>query len=388
VSVTAAEGFVAAGGSVGIKPGGVPDMAVVATADGRPVPAAGVFTRNLAAAAPVQVSREHLHASGAMAAAVVLTSGNANAATGEPGIVAARQLCEAVAAGVGCETAEVLVCQTGLIGVPFPDDVLDNVGGVVSARAPGEAAGAAAARAIMTTDTVPKTASARAGGCTVGGMAKGAAMLAPDMATMLAVLTTDAAADGPTLGALLREAVSGSFNAMTVDGCTSTNDTVLLLASGAAGPVEPRQLGDALGSVCLSLAGQMVADAEGATKVAKVTVSGAASDHDAHLAARKVAGSLLVKCSLNGADPYWGRVVSELGSAGVQFDLDRVVVRYGGVVVCAGGVSVPHDAEAVAVHMAGRHVELACDLGIGNGRGSVLTTDIGHGYIDENRTTS
>jgi glutamate N-acetyltransferase / amino-acid N-acetyltransferase len=392
VSVTAAQGFVAAGGAIGIKAAGSPDVAVVATADGRAVPAAGVFTENLAAAAPVQVSREHLAKSAGQAAAVVLTSGNANAATGPPGIHAAERLCALVASGVGAAPHEVLVCQTGLIGVPFPVEVLDAVGPVVRARAQGEDAGRAAAEAIMTTDTVRKEAVAHVDTdgprCTVGGMAKGAAMLAPHMATMLAVLTTDAEASPATLHALLCDAVGASFNQISVDGCTSTNDTVLLLASGEAGPVPADRLGAAVAEVCEALAEQMVADAEGATKVARIVVTGAASDAEAHAAARKVASSLLVKCSLNGADPYWGRVVSELGSAGVAFDLDRASVSYGGIVVCTGGVAAPHDTAAVAEHVAGRTVVISCDLGMGSGEGAVLTSDLGHGYIDENRTTS
>ncbi len=426
MSVTAARGFVAAGGAVGIKAGGRLDVAVVATADGRPVPAAGVFTSNLAAAAPVQVSREHLRRAGGAASAVVLTSGNANAATGARGLDAARQLCSVVAAGVGSGPHQVLVCQTGLIGVPFPTEVLGNVPAVVERRQGGPDAGDAAARAIMTTDTVLKQAVAgpglagRSGGAagqsgsgqsgsgrpagsagtsgasgtagtpgwTVGGMAKGAAMLAPDMATMLAVLTTDAAVDPATLEAILAHAVGSTFNALTVDGCTSTNDTVLLLARGLAGPADPAALAGAAAEVCGSLARQMADDAEGATKTARIAVHGAATDAQAHRAARTVAESLLVKTSLNGADPYWGRVVSELGSAGVAFTMARTSVRYGGIAVCVGGEGAAHDAAAVAHHMAGRFVEIECDLGMGGGRAAVLTTDLGHGYIDENRTTS
>jgi glutamate N-acetyltransferase/amino-acid N-acetyltransferase len=219
-------------------------------------------------------------------------------------------------------------------------------------------------------------------------MAKGAAMLAPNMATMLAVLTTDAAVAASTLRTCLQAAVDVSFNAMTVDGCTSTNDTVLVLASGLGAAPSPAALTDALTSACQSLAEQMVADAEGATRVAHFKVVGAESDAAAHTAARKIADSLLVMCSLNGEDPYWGRVVSELGSAGVAFDPDTVSVAYGSTVVCAGGVAADHDAAAVAAHMKGRHVEITCDLGLGSGQGVVLGTDLGYGYIDENRTTS
>jgi glutamate N-acetyltransferase/amino-acid N-acetyltransferase len=389
VSVTAPEGFVAVGSSAGIKAGGAPDVAVVCTADGTAVPAAGVFTSNLAAAAPVQLSRAHLRTTAGRAAGVILTSGNANAATGQPGLQAAGALCAAVAAGIGAAPEQILICQTGLIGIPFPLAVAQPLlPGIVAGRAAGAEAGAAAARAIMTTDTVPKEVVVRADGFTVGAMAKGAAMLAPDMATMLALCTTDAAVDPVTLRQALRDAVAGSFNAITVDGCTSTNDTVLVLASGRAGAPGAAALTDALAEACASLAGQMVDDAEGATKVSHIRVTGAESDAAAHVAARRVADSMLVQCSLNGEDPYWGRIVSELGSAGVAFDMDTVSVAYGGVVVCAGGVAVAHDAAAVSTHLTGRHIDITCDLAQGPGQAAVLGTDLGYGYIDENRTTS
>jgi glutamate N-acetyltransferase/amino-acid N-acetyltransferase len=208
------------------------------------------------------------------------------------------------------------------------------------------------------------------------------------MATMLALCTTDAAVDAPTLHKALQEAVAASFNVLTVDGSTSTNDTVLVLANGHGGAPNPDALTEALTEACTALAQQMVADAEGATKVAHVTVRGAASDQAAHVAARKVADSMLVQCSLFGEDPYWGRIVSELGSAGTPFDIDRVAVAYGGTPVCAAGIAVPHDEAAVAAHMAGRHVQIDCDLGLGAGQAVVLGTDLGYGYIDENRTTS
>jgi len=389
VSITVPEGFAAAGGAAGIKAGAALDVAVVVTANGNAVPAAGVFTANLAAAAPVQVSRAHLAATGGHAAGVILTSGNANAATGEAGRLAARQLCADVAAGVGATEQQILVCQTGLIGIPFPIGLVSpEIAPIVAARSSDDGAGEAAALAIMTTDTVPKQTVVRGEDFVVGGMAKGAAMLAPNMATMLAVCTTDAAVDAATLHKALGEAVARSFNAISVDGCTSTNDTVLVLASGRAGAPSPGALTEALTEACDDLARQMVADAEGATKVAHVCVRGAESDAAAHQAARKVAESMLVQCSLFGADPYWGRVVSELGSAGTPFDIDRVSVAYGGVVVCAAGVAAAHDEAAVAAHMAGRHVQIDCDLGLGSGRAVVLGTDLSYGYIDENRTTS
>ncbi len=389
MSVTAPKGFVASGLASGIKASGAPDLALVASAAGA-VPAAGVFTANLAAAAPVQVSRAHLAATSGRAAAVVLSSGNANAATGAPGVAGAERMCALVAGGLGVDRTEVLVCQTGLIGIPFPlAPVETGIPALVAARVADRDAARRAAVAIMTTDTVCKEVTVEAAGFSVGGMAKGAAMLAPNMATMLAVLTTDARCDPGVLAVALQRAVESSFNRMSVDGCTSTNDTVLVLANGASGTAVPVDvLADALGQGCADLAGMMVADAEGATKVSHVVVTGATSDDEAHRAARKVAESLLVKCSLNGEDPYWGRVVSELGSAGVPFDLDLVEVAYGGVAVCRGGVGVDHDADKVREHMAGRMIELRCDLGLGAGTGAMMSTDLGYGYIDENRTTS
>jgi glutamate N-acetyltransferase / amino-acid N-acetyltransferase len=294
-----------------------------------------------------------------------------------------------VAGDIGATAEEILVCQTGLIGIPFPiERVILEIEPIVMARRGGEEAAAQAARAIMTTDTVPKQVVVERDGFVVGGMAKGAAMLAPNMATMLAVCTTDAAVDSQTLQQALRDAVASSFNSITVDGSTSTNDTVLVLASGLGASPVPDALTEALTEACQSLAEQMVADAEGATKVVHIRVRGATSDEAAHSAARKVADSMLVQCSLFGEDPYWGRIVSELGSAGTPFDIDRVSVAYGGTVVCAAGEAVPHDAAAVAFHMAGRHVEIECDLGLGSGDAVVLGTDLGYGYIDENRTTS
>jgi glutamate N-acetyltransferase/amino-acid N-acetyltransferase len=387
MAVTAPAGFVAAGSHCGIKSDGVPDLALVATANGRPVTAAAVFTSNLAVAAPVQVSRSHLRATGGRAAAVVLNSGNANAATGEAGRDDAERMCTLVAAGLGCPPEEILVCSTGLIGIPLPMAPLEaGIPVLVAARSAG--GGADAAEAIRTTDTVRKEVVLEADGFTVGGMAKGAAMLAPNMATMLAVLTTDAAVDPAQLHAALTDAVANSFNALSVDGCTSTNDTVIVLAGGAAGPADGAAVASALAEACTSLAAQMAEDAEGATKVARVRVTGASSADEAKRAARKVAESQLVKCSLFGADPYWGRVVSELGTAGVTFDPDVVEIAYGGVVVCAKGVAVAHDADAVRVHLQGRRIALAADLGIGDGEATILTNDLTPAYIDENMRTS
>ncbi|MBV8162379.1 MAG: bifunctional glutamate N-acetyltransferase/amino-acid acetyltransferase ArgJ [Acidimicrobiia bacterium] len=387
MSVTAPGGFVAAGTHCGVKTDGVPDLALVATSDGRPVTASAVFTSNLATAAPVQISKRHLEASRGQAAAVVLNSGNANAATGQAGRDDAERMCALVAAELGCSVQEVLVCSTGLIGMPLPMPRIEaGIPELVAACSP--TGGAQAAEAIRTTDTVRKEALVEGPGFTVGGMAKGAAMLAPNMATMLAVLTTDAAVDPTWLHEAFSASVAESFNALSVDGCTSTNDTVIVLASGRSASAKSDDVAGALTEACLSLATQMAEDAEGATKVARVRVTGASSTEQARRAARKVAESQLVKCSLFGADPYWGRVVSELGTAGVAFDVDLVEIGYGGVTVCAKGVAVAHDADAVRVHLQGRRVEITADLGLGEGQASILTNDLTPAYIDENMRRS
>jgi glutamate N-acetyltransferase/amino-acid N-acetyltransferase len=401
VSVTAAAGFVAGGTACGIKDTGAADLALVATADRRPVPAAGVFTTNLVAAAPVQVSRGHLASSGGQVSAVVLNSGNANAATGHRGLEVANRTCLLVADTLDCASRHVLVCSTGLIGIPLAFEPLEaGIPKVAADLRPGPDAGRAAAEAIMTTDTVPKEAVATVGlpgsgqVVTVGGMAKGAAMLSPAMATMLAVITTDAVADTGVLQTALTRAVDATFNLLSTDGCRSTNDTVLLLASGSAGnpPLDgggAAALTDALTTVCADLAAQMAADAEGATKRVRIRVHGARTTDDARRAARAVAESQLVKCSLYGADPYWGRVLSELGASGAYLEPERVDIAYGGVVVCRGGVAAGHDPSALAAVMAARDLQITCDLGdLGEGDATVTTVDLSPAYIDENMGTS
>lgn len=387
MSVTAASGFVAAGGTAGLKSSGVSDLALVATDDGAAVAAAGVFTSNQMTAAPVVVTRRHLGHTAGRASAVILNAGNANAATGSQGEADAEAMCAAVAEQLGCAPEEVLVCSTGLIGIPLPVGLITAaVPALVASRSVDGAP--AAASAILTTDTVAKEVLVEGAGFVVGGMAKGAAMLAPNMATMLAVLTTDAGAEPEVLADVLAHGVDGSFNTLSVDGCTSTNDTVLLLASGRAGPVDPRELAIAVAEACGSLAEQMAADAEGATKVVRVSVVGAASDADADAAARAVADSALCKCSWYGADPYWGRVASELGASGARFEPGRLRISYGGTVVADGGVAIAHDEAAVAAHMASDRIELTCDLGLGPGRAQILTNDLTHAYVDENMGTS
>ena len=396
MSVTAADGFEAGGFACGIKPDGVLDLALVTTTDRRPVPAAAVFTTNLVQAAPVQVSRDHLR--DGLAAAVVLNSGNANAATGENGRRDARRMCELSAASLGCAAADVLVCSTGLIGVPLPMEPVEA--GIPKLAATLGPSGDVAADAILTTDTVRKEAHERVelgdgAAVTVGGMAKGAAMLAPSMATMLTVLTTDAVVDSHALHEMLASAVDSSFHELSIDGCTSTNDTVLALANGRAGnaPVGPgtpdgSRLEGAFRHVCLSLSVQMATDAEGATKLVEITVRGARTRDEARRAARTVAESQLVQCSLNGGDPYWGRVLSELGVSGARFDPEQVEIAYGDVTVCRDGVQAEHDAGQLGKVMSERSITVTCDLNAGAEQATLRTTDLSHAYIDENRRTS
>ena len=401
MSVTAAAGFVAAGVSAGLKRSGRPDLALVATADHRPVTAAGVFTTNLVAAAPVRLSRRNL-ATGPQAAAVVLNSGNANAATGEPGLRVAEGTAALVSDALGCDRRDVLVCSTGLIGIPMPiDPFTTGVPAAAAALAATPEAGLSAARAIMTTDTVAKEAvttfDVEGVTVTVGGMAKGAAMLSPAMATMLAVITTDAVVEAEALQRALQTAADRSFNLMTTDGSRSTNDTVLVLAGGAAGNAAitagtpaAHALADALTTVCAGLSDQMAHDAEGATKFVRLTVKGARTDGEALRAARAVAQSQLVKCSWFGGDPYWGRVLSELGASGAFLDPDRVDIAYNGFTICIGGVAAPggFDPEGLAKSMQQKEIEVVADLHLGNGSATVTTVDLTPGYIDENMRTS
>lgn len=389
MSVTAAQGFEAGGLGCGIKPDGRSDLSIVTTADRRAVPAAGVFTSNLACAAPVQVSRAHL--ADGRAAAVVLSSGNANAATGDRGRADALQMAALTGSGLGCAATDVLVCSTGLIGYFLPMGALET--GIPRLTASLNGAGAAA-DAILTTDTVRKEAVANVAGteAVVGGMAKGAAMLAPAMATMLAVVTTDAIVEPDTLQAALTHAVDTTFNQLCVDACTSTNDTVLVLANGASGvgTLEPGELTvftDALTEVCGSLAEQMARDAEGATKLARITIRGADTNQDARLAARAVAASQLVQCSLNGEDPYWGRVLSDLGASGATFDPESVDIFYNDILACRNGVAAGNEVELAAT-MKAYEIHIECDLRAGHEQATMLFTDLSHAYIDENRGTS
>lgn len=382
MSVTAAQGFVAAGAHCGVKRLR-PDLALIATDDGRPVPCAAVFTTNRFAAASVQTSRARLAASGGQASVVVVNSGNANAGTGAQGLQDAVTMAEAAARAVGAEAGHGLVCSTGVIGRLLP---MDRILTGIETLAPALSVEGAddAARAILTTDLKPKQVIVEADGFTLGGMAKGSGMLAPNMATMLCFLTTDAEASPELLREILAEVVDDTFNALSLDGANSTNDTVMLLASGRRGPAGRPELAAAVRRACEDLTLQMARDAEGRTKVVKVEVTGAASDAEARLAARAIAENQLVKCSWRGESPLWGRILAEAGACGVAFEPARAAVSFGGVCVAEHGVETPHDDHAVRAHMAEEEIEVVIDLGLGSGRGRMVTVDLGPEYIAEN----
>jgi glutamate N-acetyltransferase / amino-acid N-acetyltransferase len=388
--VTAPAGFRATGIAAGIKASGALDLALVFN-EGPDYGAAGVFTRNQVKAAPVLWTQQVL-TTGRLRA-VILNSGGANACTGPDGFADTHATAEAVAAALsdwGTETGaiEVAVCSTGLIGDRLPmDKVLAGVRHVVREMAGGLAGGEEAARAIMTTDTVPKqVALHHPDKWTIGGMAKGAGMLAPSLATMLCVLTTDAVVESGALEDALRRATARTFDRLDVDGSCSTNDTVLLLASGAS-EIAPSQtdLDDAVLRVCDDLCAQLQADAEGVTKRVTVTVRGAASEDDALTAARMVARDSLVKTALFGSDPNWGRVLAAVGIAPIRLDPDRITVSFNGSPVCIDGVGAPG---ARQVDLSGEDIDVLVDLKVGNGQAAIRTTDLSHAYVEENSAYS
>lgn len=386
VSVTAAEGFVAAGCHAGVKRRRY-DLALVATDDRRPVTAAAVFTQNKFFAPPVAACRHRLEGNGGRAAAIIVNSGNANAGTGAAGAANAEAMCDAAGQALGISSDHVLVCSTGIIGTPLPIGkivaAVPHLAGKLSTAAAG-----GAAKAILTTDHRPKEAVVIGSGFTIGGMAKGCGMIAPNMATMLAFLTTDAEVGRDRLREILKEAVDATFNTLNVDGATSTNDTVILLASGRRGKPDMPSLADAVHRLCEDLTLQMALDAEGMTKVVTLRVMGAANDAEARIAAKNIAENNLVKCSWYGGDPYWGRLLAAAGSAGVRFDPERATISYGGSMVSRGGTSNPHDEAAVAALMREQRIDIEVALGIGAGAAQVIGIDLGPGYIKENSRTS
>ncbi|WP_405095504.1 bifunctional glutamate N-acetyltransferase/amino-acid acetyltransferase ArgJ [Micromonospora sp. NBC_01412] len=389
MSVTTPKGFRAAGVAAGLKGSGASDVALVVN-DGPDAGVAGVFTANRVKAAPVLWTQQVVR--GGVARAVVLNSGGANACTGPAGFQDTHATAEHTAAALTSSSprlrlgaADVAVCSTGLIGERLPmSKLLPGVRAAIRGLSRG--GGAAAAEAIMTTDTRPKTTVAAGSGWTVGGMAKGAGMLAPAMATMLCVLTTDAVAGPEALDTALRAACRVTFDRIDSDGCMSTNDTVLLLSSGSSGiEPTPAELTAAVTAACHDLAQQLIADAEGATKQITIDVVGAASEDDAVEVGRSVARNNLVKTALFGNDPNWGRILAAVGTTAAAFEPDAVDVAVNGIWVCRSGAAAEDRSK---VDLAGRDVTIRIDLHAGDAEATVWTNDLSHAYVHENSAYS
>lgn len=377
MTVTAPKGFRAAGVACGLKSSGAQDLALVVN-DGPSSQAAAVFTSNRAKANPILWSQQVM--ADGTATAIVLNSGGANCFTGAQGFQTTHATAEAVAEALSVSAGDVVVCSTGLIGEQLNRDAL--LSGVAAAAASLGAHGDDAARAIMTTDSVPKTVVVDGPGYTIGGMAKGAGMLAPGLATMLVVLTTDADLPAAELDRALRAATRVSFDRLDSDGCMSTNDQVTLMASGASGVIPPgEQFTELLTSACMSLMTQLQADAEGSSHDIVIAVSGAVTDDDAVEVARSVARSNLFKAAMFGNDPNWGRVLAAIGTTQAEFDPYAVDVSFNGVRLChAGAPDRPRD----EVDLSGRTIEVTIDLHAGSASATVYTNDLTHDYVHEN----
>ena len=386
MSVTAAEGFVAAGCHAGIKRRKF-DMAMIATEDRRPVACAAVFTQNKFAAPPVELDRSTLQANGGKVAALIVNSGNANAGTGAAGYKNAQLMAAATGEALHVANSHVLVCSTGIIGTPLPMDPILAATPKLAKKLSIEGAHDAA-RGILTTDHQAKEVVIRGSSFTLGGMAKGCGMIAPNMATMLAFLTTDADVPRSVMQKALKAASDATFNTLNVDGATSTNDTAMLLASGRRGRAEHDEFANAVLAACRDLTMQMARDAEGMTRIAHLTVTGAHTNAEARAAAKSIVENNLVKCSWYGGDPYWGRLMAAAGSAGVDLNVARSHVAYGGIVVAKGGAGVEHDGQALAEHMMGDEVQIEVHIGVGHGTAKMIGIDLGPGYIKENSKTS
>ena len=386
--VTVPQGFSAASTTAGIKPSGNPDMALVVN-QGPRFDAAAVFTRNRVVAAPVKVTQAALKDGNPNELkAAVFNAGNANACNGAQGMTDAKKMAEDTALALGVDVSDIAVCSTGLIGELMP---MDKVHGGIDKLAKNlgteQSHGAGAAAAIMTTDTVPKQTVVHGQGWTVGGMGKGVGMMAPSLATMLVCITTDAQASPAALDAALRKACDVTFNTLDVDGSTSTNDTVIVMANGASG-VAPSQeeLDEAILKACADLADQLQADAEGVTKRVKITVKGTGSDAQALNAARTLGRDNLFKCAMFGSDPNWGRVLAAVGMADAEMDPDNISVFFNNQPVCVESTGAPGARE---VDLSGADIDVLVDLGTGGeGTAFVRTTDLSHDYVEINSAYS
>ena len=386
--VTVPQGFSAASTTAGIKPSGNPDMALVVN-QGPRFDAAAVFTRNRVVAAPVKVTQVALKDGNPNELkAAVFNAGNANACNGAQGMTDAKKMAEDTALALGVDVSDIAVCSTGLIGELMP---MDKVHGGIDKLAKNlgteQSHGAGAAAAIMTTDTVPKQTVVHGQGWTVGGMGKGVGMMAPSLATMLVCITTDAQASPAALDAALRKACDVTFNTLDVDGSTSTNDTVIVMANGASG-VEPSQeeLDESILKACADLADQLQADAEGVTKRVKITVKGTGSDAQALNAARTLGRDNLFKCAMFGSDPNWGRVLAAVGMADAEMDPDNISVFFNNQPVCVESTGAPGARE---VDLSGADIDVLVDLGTGGeGTAFVRTTDLSHDYVEINSAYS
>ena len=383
--ITAPAGFLAAATRAGIKPSGKPDMALVVN-QGPNFDAAAVFTRNRVVAAPVKLSREAV-ADGTLQA-VIYNSGNANACNGEQGDKDAAAMVAAVSEHTGIPVANIAACSTGLIGEPLPmEQALAGIGVVAGELGADKAHGQAAAEAIMTTDTGTKEAVVESDGWCMGAMGKGVGMMAPSLATMLVCVTTDAVASPQALHSALQAASDQTFNTLDVDGSTSTNDTVIILSSGASG-VEPSQeeLDAAVLAVCSDIADQLQADAEGVTKRVKITVGGTSTDEQALNAARTLGRDNLFKCAMFGSDPNWGRVLAAVGMADADMDPENISVFFNDQAVCVKSTGAPG---ARDVDLSGADIDVRVDLGTGgSGTAFVRTTDLSHDYVEINSAYS
>ena len=381
-SVSTPEGFKAAAATAGIKPSGKPDMALVVN-EGPEFNAAAVFTRNRVTASPVKVSREAVR--DGQLKAVLINSGNANACNGKQGDEDAGEMQVGVAKHLALEPNDVAMCSTGLIGELLPmEKVRAGIAAVAGSLGDN---GHAAAEAIMTTDTVVKEAFVQRDGWSVGAMGKGVGMLAPSLATMLAVVATDASVSGGALDQALRKATAVTFDTLDIDGSTSTNDTVIVMASGASGVTpEQSEVDDAILTVCQELAAQMQADAEGVTKRVSITVRGTGDNAQALNAARTIGRDNLFKCAMFGSDPNWGRTLAAVGMADAEMDPDNISVSFNGQPVCVASTGAPGARE---VDLSGVDIDVEVDLGTGGpGVATVRTTDLSHAYVEINSAYS